>query len=171
MKSVIILTSCLVCIIVLIVTYYVMEKKQATSKTNKLPISNSVSIQPTIPPTMNINAGKTGVWYRNPGSLNSNRYTNGYDLGQSIKYCYENKADMAGFDLVKAAASKGMKYCAPGWHRKDNDYDASMFGNGLPGCSTTGERMGYDINANAKIGTYCFGIIPTTPEVVVSMTF
>ncbi|XWV26618.1 neurocan core protein [Tupanvirus soda lake] len=109
---------------------------------------------PPSPPTP-----KVGLWARDPGS----GYANGMSYADSMKYCVENNGILATKNQLLTANQKGFEYCAAGWLAgQDAGY---VMSNSQPGCGIIGFNQWPPNDPNAKLSTYCYGVIPSTNDV------
>lgn len=116
---------------------------------------------------------KTGVWVRNAGG----GYVNGLTPEESVAYCKSNNAKLSTLSDLNILNDGVFNYCQTSWYLKpDGSYGNMWLSNGINpnDCGPKGVNVYPDshiLTLNNKLGTFCTGVIPTTPEVGASKLF
>lgn len=144
-------------IIIIVVVLSMSRSSQTGVPTGVTPGNVPTGTNPTPAPVHNM-----GVWLRNPGG----GYVSGLSYADSSAYCIAQGGRLATKSEIDAAGAK-LNFCAAGWFQGP---DQGWYSNGtdIAGCGGAGWHTLTDAPVDKKLGTFCYGQIPSDPAVVAS---
>lgn len=162
-RTIAIAIAVVIIFIIIIVAVLKMSSQGSQSLPNTIPNNgpNTVTPQPvsSTPPAPVHNMG---VWLRNPGG----GYVSGLSYADSSAYCIAQGGRLATKSEIDAAGAK-LNFCAAGWFQGP---DQGWYSNGtdIAGCGGVGWHTLTDAPVDKKLGTFCYGQIPSDSAIVAS---